>query len=260
MILNIQDYNMPTYTNKTDKIYYNIYKSPKNAGNLLLIHDNGQSSKIFDSEIKFYNSYFNTMTVDLSGHGKSKISSDKKNNFWVSNAIAISELCEKVNFKRFSVIGIGGGGLVGLNIALINQATVKNIFADSIPGFKPDLNYMNCILQYRSNIKNSDKENFFYALNGSKWEKILEEDSAMLQTFTENGDSYLIGDSKQISSSILLAGSSGYDLIPDIEERLSNVLDSLKKAQVHIFSAAKYPLIKNKNHEYRTLTLNYLFD
>ncbi|MCL2154410.1 MAG: hypothetical protein FWH53_01960 [Leptospirales bacterium] len=251
---------MSTYSNKNDKIYYNIYKSQKSTGNLLLIHDNGQSSKIFDSEIKFYSSYFNTMTVDLSGHGKSNPSSDKKNNFWVSNAIAISELCEKVKFKRFSVIGIGGGGLVGLNIALINPNIIKNIFAESIPGLEPDLNYMNSILQFRDNIKDSDKKNFFSSLNGSKWEKILDEDSAMQQTFTENGANYLIGDSKQINSHVLLAGSSGYDLIPDIEDRLYKVSDLLKKTQVHIFSPAKYPLIINKNHEYRTVTLNYLFD
>ena len=251
---------MSAYSNKTDKIYYNIYKSQNNAGNLLLIHDNGQSSKIFDSEIKFYNSYFNTMTVDLSGHGKSQRSSDVKNNFWISNAIAISELCEKVNFKRFSVIGIGGGGLVALNIALINPNIVKNIFAESIPGIKPDLNYMNSILQYREGIKESDKKNFFYSLNGTKWEKILDEDSIMLRTFTESGGSYLIGDLGQINSHVLLAGSSGYDLIPDIEDRLSEVSGLLKKAQVHIFSSAKYPLIINKNHEYRTITLNHLFD
>jgi pimeloyl-ACP methyl ester carboxylesterase len=251
---------MSTYSNKNNKIYYNTYKSQGNAGNLLLIHDNGQSSKIFDSEIKFYSSYFTVITVDLSGHGKSQVSSDKKNNFWVSNAIAISELCEKIKFKKFSIIGIGGGGLVGLNIALINQDLVKNIFAESIPGLEPDFNYTNRIIQYRDNIKESDKKNFFYSLNGSKWEKILDEDSSMQQTFTENGGSYLIGDPKQINSHVLLAGSFGYDLVPDIEDRLNNISSSFKKTQVHMFSAAKYPLIINKNHEYRTVTLNYLFD
>jgi pimeloyl-ACP methyl ester carboxylesterase len=251
---------MSTYSNKTDKIHYSTYKSQKNAGNLLLIHDNGQSSKIFDSEIKFYSSYFNVMTVDLSGHGKSQSTEDKKNNFWISNAIAISELCEKNKFNRFSVIGIGGGGLVGLNIALINPNIIKNIFAESLPGLDPDFGYMNNILQYRENIKNSNIKNFFSSLNGSKWEKILDNDSDMLKTFTKNGGSYLIGDSKQINSHILLAGSSGYDLIPDIEDRLREMSSSFKKTQVHIFSSAKYPLIVNKNHEYRTLTLNYLFD
>jgi pimeloyl-ACP methyl ester carboxylesterase len=251
---------MATYSNKNHKIHYDIYKSQKAAGNILLIHDNGQSSKIFDSEIKFYTGYVNTMTVELSGHGKSNPSTDKKNNFWISNATAISELCEKIKFKRFSVIGIGGGGLVGLNIALINPNIVKNIFTESIPGLEADLNYLSNILQFRENIKSSDKKNFFSSLNGSKWEKILDEDSAMLQTFTENGSSYLIGDSKQINSHILLAGSSDYDLIPNIEDRLYGISGSFKKAQVHIFSAAKYPLIINKNHEYRTIALNYLFD
>ena len=251
---------MPSYSNKSNKIYFNIYNTQKNAGNLLLIHDNGQSSKIFDSELKFYSGYFNVMTVDLSGHGKSNPSSDKKNNFWISNAIAISELCEKNKFKKFSAIGIGGGGLVALNIALINPDIIKNIFAESIPSLESDLNYLNYILQYRDDIKNSDGKNIFHSLNGAKWGKILDEDSAMLQTFTETGGSYLIGNPAQINSRVLLAGSSGYDLIPHIEDRLRMISGLFKKSQVHIFSAAKYPLIINKNHEYRTITLNYLFD
>jgi hypothetical protein len=82
----------------------------------------------------------------------------------------------------------------------------------------------------------------------------------MLQTFTENGGSYLVGNPGQINSHVLLAGSRGYDLIPDIEDRLREMSGLFKKSQVHIFGSAKYPLIINKNHEYRTVTLNYLFD
>jgi pimeloyl-ACP methyl ester carboxylesterase len=251
---------MSSYKNKHNKLYYNIYNSKNNSNNLLLIHDNGQSSKIFDTEIKFYSSYFNTMTVDLSGHGKSPAGTDPMNNFWVSNAIAISELCEKEKFKKVSIIGLGGGALVALNMALVNPALVKNIFAESLPGVEPDLNYLNCTVEYRQKIKNSGTKTLFQNINGSRWEKILDEDSAMQEDFMEDGGRYLYGDAALITCPVLLAGSSGYDLLPDMEDRLKDAVASFKKAQVHLFSSANYPLIISKNHEYRTVTLNYLMD
>lgn len=251
---------MSSYKNKNNKIYYNIYSSKSNINNILLIHDNGQSSKIFDPEIKFYSSYFNTITVDLSGHGKSPSGNDTENNFWVSNAIAISELCEKEKFKKISIIGLGGGGLVALNMALVNPALVKNIIAESLPGIEPDQEYLNNIINYREHAKKSEIKLFFQNMNGSRWEKVLDDDTAMQEDFFENGGRYLHGDAGLINSPILLAGSSGYDLLPDMEERLKDAVPSFKRAQVHLFSSAKYPLIISKNHEYRTVALNYLMD
>jgi len=251
---------MSSYKNKNNKIYFNIYNSKSSFNNLLMIHDNGQSSKIFDSEIKFYSSYFNTMTVDLAGHGKSAPCNDTENNFWVSNAKAISELCEKEKFTKISVIGLGGGALIALNMALLNPPLVKNIIAESLPGVDPDLNYLNSILNYREQAKKSEARSFFQSMNGSKWEKVLDEDSAMQEDFMENGGVYLHADAGQINCPVLLAGSSGYDLLPDMEDRLKDAVGSFKKAQVHLFSSANYPLIVSKNHEYRTVALNYLMD
>lgn len=251
---------MSSYKNKNNKIYYNIYSSKSNINNILLIHDNGQSSKIFDPEIKFYSSYFNTMTVDLSGHGKSPSGNDTENNFWVSNAMAISELCEKEKFKKISIIGLGGGGLVALNMALINPSLVKNIIAESIPGIEPDPDFLNSTLNYREHAKKSEIKSFFQNMNGSRWEKVLDEDTVMQEDFFENGGRYLHGDAGLISCPILLAGSSGYDLLPDMEDRLKDAVASFKRAQVHLFSSAKYPLIVSKNHEYRTVALNYLME
>ncbi len=251
---------MPSYKNKNNKLYYNIYISKSNINNILLIHDNGQSSKIFDTEIKFYSSYFNTLTVDLSGHGKSPSSNDSENNFWVSNAKAICELCEKEKLKKVSIIGIGGGALVALNMAILNPGLVKNIIAESLPGVEPDMDYLNRLISHRDHAGRNELKSFFQTMNGSRWEKVLDEDTTMQEDFFENGGGYLCGDPGSINCPILLAGSSGYDVLPDMETRLKDAMALLKRSQVHLFSAAAYPLIITKNHEYRTVALNYLMD
>lgn len=251
---------MSSYKNKSTKIYYEIYNPGNFSGTLILIHDNGQSSKIFDPELKFYSSYFRTVTVDLSGHGKSPATKDSENNFWISNAIAISEMCMKNKLNKVSVIGLGGGGLVALNMALLNPDLVKNIIAESFPGPEPDMNYLHSILQYRERAKASDTGTVFQAVNGSGWKKILDADTGMLESFMESGDSYFHGDLARINCPVLLAGSAVFDLLPDMETRLKDSVSSFKRAQVHLFSNGKYPLVISKNHEFRTVTLNYLMD
>jgi pimeloyl-ACP methyl ester carboxylesterase len=251
---------MSSYKNKNTKIYYEIYSQGNHSGTLILIHDNGQSSRIFDSEIKFYSSYFRTITVDLSGHGKSPATKDSENNFWVNNAIAISEMCMKNKINKVSVIGLGGGGLVAMNMSLLFPDLVKGIMAESFPGIEPDMNYVNSIVHYRDRAKTSDAGSIFQSMNGSGWKKILDADTAMLESFIEDGGSYFHDDPGKINCPVLLAGSAVYDLVPDMETRLKDSVSSFRRAQVHLFSSGKYPLIITKNHEFRTVSLNYLMD
>jgi len=99
---------MLPFKSKENRLSYNHIAAENSFNNLLLIHDNGQSSKVFDSELRFYSSYFNTVTVDLTGHGKSPKGNDIYNNFWVMNAAAAIAVCEKLKMKKVSVIGTGG--------------------------------------------------------------------------------------------------------------------------------------------------------
>ena len=251
---------MSSYKNRHHKLYYNIYNSRNNINNLLLIHDNGQSSKIFDSEIKFYSSYFNTITVDLAGHGKSAESTDSENNFWVSNAIAISEICAKEKFTKVSIIGMGMGAVIGINMAMHAPTMVKSILAESMPGIEPDHGYIQSLLRYRESLTDSDNKSLFQSWNGSKWEKVLDSSISIIEDLADNGSLFLNGDPSTVNCPILFAGSSGYDLLPDMEERLKENMGLFRRSQVHLFSNAKYPLIISKNDEYRTVALNYLMD
>lgn len=251
---------MSSYKNKNTKIYYEIYNPGNFSGTLLLLHDNGQSSRIFDTEIKFYSSYFRTVTADLSGHGKSPASKDTENNFWVSNAIALSEMFMKNKLNKVSVIGLGGGSLVAMNMALLYPELVKSIIAESFPGIEPDMNFLHSVTMYRERAKASDSGAMFQAVNGSGWKKILDADTEMLESFIESGEPYFSGDPSRINCPVLLTGSATFDLLPDMETRLKDSASAFKKAQVHLFSNGRYPLIVSKNHEFRTVSLNYLMD
>jgi pimeloyl-ACP methyl ester carboxylesterase len=251
---------MLPFKSKENRLNYNHIAAENSQNNLLLIHDNGQSSKIFDSELRFYSSYFNTVTIDLTGHGKSPKGNDIYNNFWVMNAAAAIAVCEKLKMKKVSVIGIGGGGVVALNMALLNPGFVKGILADSLPGTDPDENYISSLIEYREKVYGNEMKQKFQNINGSKWEKILTEDTEMQIDFAERGGKFYHGEISTIPCPVLLTGCPGYDLLPDIEERIRHAADNLKKPQIHFFSSGKYPLFLNRNDEFRTVSLNFLMD
>lgn len=251
---------MLSFKSKENRLSYNLTGSGNGFNNLMLIHDNGQSSKIFDSELRFYSSYFNTVTVDLTGHGKSPKGNDTYDNYWVMNAAAAIAVCEKIKMNKVSVIGIGGGGIVALNMALLKPGLVKSVIAESLPGTDPDENYIASLVEYREKIYGNELKQKYQNMNGSKWEKILSEDTEMQIDFAERGGKFYHGELSSINCPVLLTGAAGYDLLPDIEDRIKHTAENLRKPQIHMFSSGKYPVFLSRNDEFRTVSLNYMMD
>ncbi len=257
-----QERDMSSYKNSYHKISYNIINtlSDNNINNLLLIHDNGQSSRIFDTELKYFSGYFKTVTVDLAGHGKSPDGTGASDNFWFDHAVTLCELLDKNKIKRTAIIGIGGGGLIALNMAIVNPGCIQNILAEGVPGTMPDHAYLDSLVSYREKIKNSDLKSRYQYMNGSKWERILDDDTAMQKRFLDSGHSYLLDELSKVNCPVLLSGCEPHEIVPDMEERIKAMMPRLKKSQAHMFRPAKYPLFLNKNEEFRSMSLYFLLD
>jgi pimeloyl-ACP methyl ester carboxylesterase len=254
---------MSSYKNRYHKISYNIINSTadNNHNNtLLLIHDNGQSSKIFDTELKYFSGYFKTITVDLAGHGKSPDGTGASDNFWIDHAVTLCELLDKIKVKKTSIIGIGGGGLVALNMAMASPGYVHGILAESIPGQVPDQEYLNSLIRYREKIKNTELRNRYQSMNGSKWERILDEDTAMQKRFYDSGHGFFMKELSTVNCPVLFAGCEPHEVVPEMEERIKTIIPLMKKSQVHMYRPASYPLFLSKNDEFRSMSLYFLMD
>ncbi|NLV66410.1 MAG: alpha/beta hydrolase [Spirochaetes bacterium] len=253
---------MPSYKNRYHKISYNVVNSSSSNLNdiLLLLHDNGQSSRIFDSELKYFSGYFKTITADLAGHGQSPDGTGASDNFWIDHAVTLCELLDKIKVKRTAVIGIGGGALVALNMAMINPGSVSSILAESIPGHEPDQEYLNSLVSYREKIKNTDLRSRYQSLNGSKWERILDEDTEMQKRFLDSGHSYFINELSKVNCPVLFAGCEPHEFVPQMEERTKTMIPMLRKSQVHMYRPASYPLFLSRNDEFRSMSLYFLMD
>lgn len=248
---------MPHIKTEYGKMNFEVTGS-SNTGAIIMIHDNGQSSKFFDSELKFYSSYFKVITPDLLNHGKS--AEYKGENFWQDNAAAIPLICEKLKLRKVSLLGVGCGAYVALNSIISSSGLIHKAIIDSFPGEELDSGYMERIIKHRDNIKNTTLKQYYSGMNGSKWEKILQWNSEMQMSFVNRGLPLLAGNLEDIKTPVLMTASATDEIIADADRIIRDFSAKIRKSYVHIFHNGTHPSFIKKNDEFRSLSLRFLLD
>lgn len=84
---------------------------------VLLIHGLGANSKTWNHTIKFlHKHHYNTLTIDLAGHGESSWKSEYNYKQWVDD---IRKTCQTNNVNPDYIIAHSLGGLLALQIAVV---------------------------------------------------------------------------------------------------------------------------------------------
>jgi pimeloyl-ACP methyl ester carboxylesterase len=248
---------MPNIKTEFGKINFEVSGSG-NSNAIIMIHDNGHSSKFFDPELRFYSSYFKVITPDLLNHGKS--AEYKGENFWQDNASAILLICEKLKVRKVSLLGVGCGAYVALNSMINNPGLIHKAIIDSFPGEELSENYMERIIKHRDNVKNTSLKQHYSGMNGSKWENILQWNSEMQMSFVNRGLPLLAGKLEDIKTPVLMTASAADEIISDAERIIRNFSAKIKKSYVHIFQNGAHPSFIKKSDEFRSLSLRFLLD
>lgn len=242
---------------KTDfgKMHFEV-TGADNAEAIVMIHDNGHSSKFFDQELKFYSSYFKVIIPDLLNHGKS--APYKGDNFWHDNASAIALICSKLKLKKTSILGVGCGAYVALNSMILDPSIIHKAIIDSFPGESLNHDYMEKIIKQRDNIKDNLLKQKYSGMNGSQWEKILQWNSEMQMSFCNRGLSLFSGNIENIKTPVLMTASASDEIITEAEQHIKDLSAKIKKSYVHIFQNGAHPSFIKKNDEFRSLSLRFL--
>ncbi len=243
---------------RNNKLHYTASGTDRSE-TLLLIHDNGLSSRMFERDVIFFNNYFRTISIDMAGHGKSGKYSPATGNFWLDNAFRIIETMEKLKIAKMSIIGTGGGAVTALLTALNAPALIRCIIADSPLPMTLDQEYLECLKSFRSSPAETDRQVYGHCA-GAKWEKFLEDDTRMQKEFIDKSGHLFEKNISEISSPVLVTGSSHSNFIRNNEDVVTGYATLMKKGQSHIFSGGNHPTILYKTDEFRTLSLNFLMD
>ena len=247
---------MPYINYNSGKVFYDVEGK---GYPLLLLHGNAVSSMMFRAEIDFYKEYFQVIYFDYPGVGKSGRLKRFSDDFWFYNAGAAKALAEHLKLDKFHVIGTSGGALVGLNLAGLLPEKISKMIVDSFFGFRVTIEEVNKIITDRTKAKKEIlSASFWEDMHGSDWESIIDMDlDLMLRTATNNVNA-IKTDLSRLEFPVLGIVSEEDELVPDIVNRMSAVIEQIPNGKLIIFKKGKHPFMITKRQKFRDIAIQFL--
>jgi pimeloyl-ACP methyl ester carboxylesterase len=114
-------------------LYSKKINHPKSNQWVVFIHGAGGSSAIWHKQIKPFSNLYNILLVDLRGHGKSKLKSEKKDYSFEVISRDVAEVMKMHGIQQAHLVGVSMGSIVIKQIYNTNPELVKSmIFAGAV--------------------------------------------------------------------------------------------------------------------------------
>jgi len=226
-----------TYNNK--QVFYNI--TGKGIP-LILLHGNTASSKMFDPVIELYAQYFQVISIDFPGHGRSDRVEKFNTDFWYYNAEVVNALLDDLHPGKVFIVGTSGGALVAINLALEHPDKVKFLFADSFEGEFPLTSYIDSLEEDRQNEKHSpDTKAFWEYCHGEDWERIVDMDTQMLLAFSHAEKAFFHKSIAALDVPALITGSQKDEFCDYLDEIYGALKEKNPSLEVYLFDDGGHP-------------------
>lgn len=217
---------------------------------IILLPGNTASSSAHIGEIEYFSKRYRVICPDYIGCGKSERVDKFPKNFWHENALMLIKLMEELEIDRYKIIGSSGGGLIGLNMAILAQEKVQLVAADSLIGEYITKPISEKIIRGRAQI-DENLRNFWRYAHGEDWEKVIELDSKMIEKFSEGEESIFKGKLNRIKCPVLIMGSLRDDLISNIIISMGEICKQIEDSKLLLYSRGRHPVMWTNSEMYR---------
>lgn len=224
---------------------------------IILLPGNTASSAAHIGEIDYFSQNYRVICLDYIGYGQSERIDKSWANFWYECALMIVSLMKDLKINKYKIIGSSGGGLIGLNIAILAPEKTELVVADSLIGEYINESISDKIIKGRIHIDNGIKEFWRYA-HGEDWERVIELDSKMIEEFSGRGKSIFDGKLNMIKCPVLLIGSLNDDLVPDIQLNMGKICKQIKNSKLLLYSYGRHPVMWTNAENYRKDVMEFL--
>ena len=114
-------------------LYAKKINHPKSKQWVVFIHGAGGSSAVWHKQIKPFSNLYNILLVDLRGHGKSKLKSQKSDYSFEVISKDVVEVVELHQIEKAHFVGVSMGSIIIKQIYATNPQLVKSmIFAGAV--------------------------------------------------------------------------------------------------------------------------------
>lgn len=264
---------MPTFKFDNLDIFYNVFPKINHSKNniqnnsktndieyLFLLHGNSVSSKMFKSEINFFQKFYNVVVFDYPGLGQSQRISYFRDDYWHYNSICLKELINYLDINsKIDIIGTSGGALTGLNFITQNSSKVRKFIADSFMGYGLNLEESQIIVRRRTKAKSQLMSSAFWkSMNGDDWEKVVDQDIDLMDRCGTKSLRTIQGDFQNVSCQVLCLAATTDELIPHTEIKVKNVADDIPNSILKIYDFGKHPFMITEKQEFKKLAVEFL--
>lgn len=224
---------------------------------IVLLPGNTSSSEVHRGDIDYFSKQYRVICPDYIGYGKSERANELPENFWHENALMLINLMEALKVDKYKVIGSSGGGLIGLNMAILAPDRIQLVVADSLIGEYITKSVGEKIVRGRAQPDNGIKDFWRYA-HGDDWEQVIKFDTKMIEQFSQNGRSIFNGKLDKINCPVLIIGSLSDDLIPNIVINMGEICKQIKNSKLLLYSKGRHPVMLTMAEAYRKDVKDFL--
>lgn len=223
------------------ELYYEVHGDDSLQA-LMLLHGSTASSAVFSALVPNLTAKRQVILVDLLGHGRSDRYRQLPRHVWEANALAIRGLLESLSLDRLDILGVSGGAIVAINLALIDPGRVRRLVADSFFGSKITREEAVSLAAGREQaMEEPELARFWRSLHGGDWREVVNNDTIAITEAARRGLPLYVRNPEELTSPALITGTREDDLIPNAEVRLRAFAGRLPAAETIIFERGGHP-------------------
>ena len=235
---------MPQFTTSQGQVHYQIQGS---GTPLVLLHPDRSSSVEFDPLIPQLSDNFQVLSVDNPGCGRSQARAFSYD-YYKENAKAVADVIKGVVGQSAWLIGVGGGALTALWVAILAPSRVSGVIADSFTEFV-DPGDLHKDIAARSK-PTEEMKSFWSQMNGPGWPAIVEQLDRILANIAEQQRSLFNWRLEEVSCPVLITGSKEDHLLSDLGPRLEKIAEQVAESRLRLYSSGQHPSFWSQSEKF----------
>ncbi|MDE8277431.1 alpha/beta hydrolase [Erysipelothrix rhusiopathiae] len=227
---------------------------------LIFLHGNASSSDVFKPIIDLYKDDFKVVLIDFLGYGKSDQIDTFPLDIWAYEAAQVLELIHIKDYRDVKLVGMSGGAIVAVNIALKEPGRIHKIIADNFQGESSSPQFLESLALERRKLLSSISGKFnLRRIHGKKWHTtVVNETNAIL----EFGNTPYFDDLSNLRAPLLLTGCRDDQRIRKCHyiHIYNCLLKKVRHTSIYLFKNGKYPAVLAHPESFSDLAYHFFDD
>lgn len=228
---------------------------------LIFLHGNASSSDVFKPIIDFYKDDFKVVLIDYLGYGKSEQIDAFPLDIWAYEAAQVLELIHLKDYRDVKLVGMSGGAIVAVNIALKEPERIHKIIADSFQGEASTPQFLESLEKERKKLLSSipGKLNL-RKIHGKKWYSMVVNETDSILKF--GNKPYFNDDLSKLRTPLLLTGCRDDQRLRKSHyiQIYNCLLKKVRHTSIYLFKNGKYPAVIAHPESFSDLAYHFFDD